>query len=125
MGTYRFECTNQALFINESLNGLAAAQGRWYGEYLACFMQEERWSNLAKVNVLSQRLSHTSALMQMALGSEFFRSVILYWQYVKNVKQPACVYRQGAFHTFIVIIAKYHSSDMTRWLETNTYHWVC
>ena len=69
MGTYIFEFRKQALFINESLNGLAAAQGRWYGEYLACFMQEERWSNLAKVNVLNQRLSDTSALIPMTLGS--------------------------------------------------------
>ena len=69
LGTYVFEFTNQAVFINESLNGLAAAQGRSYGEYLACFMQEERWSNLEKVNVLNQRLSHTSALIPMALGS--------------------------------------------------------
>ena len=43
MDTYRFEFTKQALFINESLNRLATAQGRWYEEYLACFKQEERW----------------------------------------------------------------------------------
>ncbi|KAI7871679.1 hypothetical protein K492DRAFT_200954 [Lichtheimia hyalospora FSU 10163] len=71
--------TKQARFINESLNGLAAAQGRWYGEYLACSQQLERWSNLAK-------------------DQEAFRSVILYWQYIKNVKQPACVYCRGTSH---------------------------
>ena len=54
-GTYTFGFTKQALFINGSLNGLTPAQGRWNGEYWACFKREERRTNLAKVNVLNQR----------------------------------------------------------------------